>query len=83
MVAIAVGTVSESSTFKKGGGIDAALDMSAAVKAESVVLFAAAAFLLGFFLLAEILVASGDRGVTTGRWCSCCRCASGQETVGN
>ena len=76
-----MGAMLESSTAcKTDVGIGAVvLDINSAVKAD--LFFAAAAFFVGFFFLDELLVvASGDRGVTTGR--SCCG-ASVQETVGN
>ncbi len=49
---------------------DTVLSINCADRADSF-LAAAAAFLDGFFFLDELLVASGDRGVTTGRSCCC------------
>ena len=77
MVALAVGAVVESSSFKTGGGIG----ISPAVKAE--LFFAAATFLVGFFFLGEILVEPGDRGVTTVRSCCCVGASCQAETEGN
>lgn len=75
-----------SSCFKRaGGGIGAVLeDMSLAVIVDLVVFAAAAAaraFFVGRFFLNEVLVESGDRGVTTGG-CRDSRGTSGQA-VGN